>query len=76
MIYDFRYNNPRNPDVRKVVPSQLSRWFPPSVPSVETLTLAPPIARPVARIAPALVSMLGRVPPLRSHFLLVARKPA
>ena len=76
MVFDFRYNNPRNDQVRKVDWRQLQRFWPTPVRRNKTLLLAPPLARRLMR-APRLVSDLlaSCVPPLRSHFIYMARKP-
>lgn len=75
IVYDFRYNNPRNPDVRKVTRSELKLLFPAAETSYTTMTLAPPLSRPAAKLTPRLIPILGAVPLLRSHFWFVGRKP-
>lgn len=77
MVFDFRYNNPSNPNVRKVGRVQLQRYWPCSAHCYRTLLLAPPVSRRLAR-APRLLSelLVTFVPPLRSHFVYIARKPA
>jgi SAM-dependent methyltransferase len=75
LIFDFRYNNPANRNVRKVTRGQLDSYWPATARHYRTLQLAPPIARRLAR-APRLVSELlaTLVPTLRSHFVYMARK--
>ncbi len=75
LILDFRYNNPANPNVRKVTRSQLNAYWPAAAQRYQTLQLAPPIARRLAR-APRLATelLVTLVPPLRSHFVYMARK--
>ena len=77
MLFDFRYNNPRNAHVRKVSRAELVAWWPAAEQRYQSLVLAPPIARRLAR-APRLLGELltTLVPPLRSHFIYMARKPA
>lgn len=77
MIFDFRYNNPSNPNVRKVGRSQLQRYWPSDTHRYRTLLLAPPIGRRLAR-APRLLSelLVSLLPLLRTHFIYIARKPA
>lgn len=75
MIFDFRRDNPRNPDVRKVLPSEARGWWPDASCRHRTLVLAPPLARRIAPRSRALAAALALLPPLRSHFLLLARKP-
>lgn len=77
MLFDFRYNNPRNPNVRRVTRAELRQMWPASECRYRSLLLAPPIARRLAgapRIVAELLATL--VPPLRSHFIYMARKPA
>lgn len=76
MLFDFRYNNPRNPNVRRVTRAELRRMWPALESRYRTLLLAPPIARRLAR-APRIVAELLATfaPPLRSHFIYMARKP-
>jgi phospholipid N-methyltransferase len=63
--YDFVYNNPNNPDVRKVPLTEVKRLFP-LCRQYETMkvTLAPPIGRKVGRLY-----SFFNLPFLRSHIL-------
>lgn len=72
--YDFRYDNPRNPDVRGVGLREIRRLFPGCRVRSRTLTLAPFLARRVAPWAPWLYPLLAAVPPLRTHRLAVVRR--
>lgn len=67
--YDFTVNNPRNPDVRGVPLSRLRTLFPQGRISAQRLTLAPPIARALTRLHPALYTLFNTVPVLRTHVL-------
>jgi len=67
--YDFTYDNPRNPDVRGVPLARIRALFPQARLSVRRVTLAPPIARAVCRVHPALYTLLNTLPPLRTHVL-------
>jgi len=76
MIFDFRYGNPRNPQVRKVSNVDLLRFWPAEQRQYRSLVLAPPLGRALSSLPwllPELLSTL--VPLLRSHFLYMARKP-
>ncbi len=76
LIYDFRYDNPRNRDVRALRASDLRRLFPGWRLRRRTLTLLPPLARRLAAWAPALAVLLERgMPPLRSHLCALLRRP-
>ena len=74
--YDFTVNNPRNPDVRGVPPSRLSALFPHGRLRYERVTLAPPIARAVARVHPGLYTLCNALPVLRTHLLAWVEKSA
>jgi SAM-dependent methyltransferase len=75
MVFDFRYDNPRNRQVRKVTQAELRQYWPANQYHYRTLLLAPPIARRLAR-APCLATELltAVLPMLRSHFIFMARK--
>ena len=73
--YDFTVNNPRNPDVRGVPLSRVRALFPQAVLRSQRLTLAPPIARAVCRLSPALYPVFNAVPLLRTHVLVWLQKP-
>ena len=75
LVFDFRYNNPRNPHVRKVTRAELDSYWPGHRQQYQTLLLAPPIGRALAGL-PALVSetLAALAPPLRSHFMYMAQK--
>ena len=74
--YDFRYNNPRNPDVRGVAAKEVRALFPDLEIRLGGITLAPPLARrlPVA-LLPILYPLLSAFPPLRTHYLGLFTKP-
>ncbi|QJD99397.1 class I SAM-dependent methyltransferase [Massilia forsythiae] len=75
MIFDFRYDNPRNPNVRKVSDVELLRFWPTETRHYRTLVLAPPLGRVLARLPRLLPELLETlVPPLRSHFVYMAKK--
>lgn len=72
--YDFRVNNPRNPDVRGIKSAEVRSLFPGTRVEFHSLTLAPPIARPVARMSLLLHRVLSGITPLRTHYLAVVRR--
>jgi glycosyltransferase involved in cell wall biosynthesis len=77
LCYDVRYPNPRNPSTRPVTGAVLRRLFPSARISVRPVTLLPPLARAVGRLAPAVHGPLRRVRLLRSHQVaLVRHEPA
>jgi SAM-dependent methyltransferase len=74
--YDFRYDNPFNPNVRGVRAARIRRLFPDFEGRLHSLTVVPPLARRLGPLAPAAYPILGAVPPLRSHLLGLLVKPA
>lgn len=74
--YDFSFDNPRNPDVRGVPLARVRALFPAARIHARRVTLAPPLARPAARLHPALWTLLNTVPWLRTHRLAWIEKPA
>lgn len=73
--YDFTVDNPRNADVRGVPLSKVRMLFPQARMAARRVTLAPPIARPLCRLHPALYSVANAVPLLRTHVLAWLEKP-
>jgi SAM-dependent methyltransferase len=73
--YDFTVDNPRNPDVRGVPLRRLHSLFPAARISHQRVTLAPPLARAVCRVHPALYGLFNAVPLLRTHVLAWVQKP-
>jgi SAM-dependent methyltransferase len=76
LIFDFRYGNPRNPNVRKVGDVELLRFWPAERRQYRSLVLAPPLGRALAGLPWLLPELLAALLPLlRSHFIYMARKP-
>ena len=73
--YDFTYNNPRNPDVRGVPLRRVQALFPQGRITARRVTLAPPLARVLVRVHPALYGLFNSVPWLRTHILCWIEKP-
>jgi len=73
--YDFTVDNPRNPDVRGVPLARVRALFPEGRVQAQRITLAPPIARAVTRVHPALYTLFNALPPLRTHVLAWIAKP-
>lgn len=69
--YDFIYDNPKNPDVKKVSVKELKSLFPNGeFIFKKKVTLAPPIGRKVGK----LYSLFNIFPFLRSHYIAVIQK--
>ena len=73
--YDFRYDNPRNADVRGMPLPAIRGLFPGLALDVRSLTLLPPLARRLGPATPLLYPLLARVPALRTHYLGLLRAP-
>ena len=73
--YDFTFDNPANPDVRGVPLARVRQLFPGGHLQQKRVTLAPPIARRVAALHPALYSVFNLLPLLRTHRLCWISKP-
>jgi SAM-dependent methyltransferase len=67
--YDFTVDNPRNPDVRGVPLARVRALFPQGTLRARRVTLAPPLARAVVRLHPALYTLFNGLPALRTHVL-------
>ena len=76
LVYDMRYPNPQNREVRPVTKRDLARLFPSMVAESRTLSVIPQLARalPGGRAA-ELYTLARRLPALRSHRLTTLRKP-
>ncbi len=70
LSYDFIYNNPKNPDVKKVSFEEIKNLFGGCSFKFYKVTLAPPIGRRV----PGLYKALNIFPFLRTHLITVIRK--
>lgn len=75
MVFDFRYNNPANMDVRKVTRQELNGyWKHGKKRRFQTLLLAPPLARRIAPFSTLSCQLLSSIPFLRSHFVYMVQK--
>lgn len=72
--YDFRYNNPRNPNVRGIGGREIAALFPGCRIRLRRVTLAPPIARRLVPISWPLARMLEQLRLLNTHYMAVVRK--
>ena len=72
--YDFRFNNPWNPNVRGIERKEIARLFPRCDLKIKRVTLLPPLARTLAPISWVLCLILEKTPLLNSHFLVLIRK--
>jgi ubiquinone/menaquinone biosynthesis C-methylase UbiE len=74
--YDFRFDNPWNPDVRGVKCSEIRKLFPGCNLWLRRMTLAPPLARRLAPYSWLGCSLLEKIPWLCTHYLGVIQKQA
>ncbi|WP_374567941.1 class I SAM-dependent methyltransferase [Ideonella sp.] len=74
--YDFTVDNPHNRAVRGVPLARLRQLFPQGRVQHQRITLAPPLARRVARVHPSLYTVFNTLPLLRTHLLAWIDKQA
>lgn len=67
--FDFRYNNPRNANVRGIGRRDVRRLFPDCGARFRSLGLLPPLARRLVPLSPTFAAALERLPPLRYAYL-------
>lgn len=72
--YDYFVSHPNNPDVRGVRRAEIFRLFPGLSIHLKRITLAPPLARAIGPISPALYWLLSVVKPLCTHYLGLIQK--
>lgn len=72
--FDFRYDNPKNPDVRGIGKKEVRVLFPGCSCSFRGAVLLPPVARALARYSPGACHLLESVPLLRTHYAAIIRK--
>ncbi|MGD9891846.1 MAG: class I SAM-dependent methyltransferase [Dehalococcoidia bacterium] len=73
--YDFTVN-PTNRQTRGIGAREAAALFPGCAKRLRRVTLAPPLARLVAPRSWLGAALLESIPPLRTHLLMLARKPA
>jgi ubiquinone/menaquinone biosynthesis C-methylase UbiE len=72
--FDFRFNNPRNPNVRGVRTAEIRSLFPGCEIELSPALLAPPLGRLVAGWSWTLAELLHGIPCLRTHYAGLIRK--
>ena len=75
ILYDIAVNNPRNKAVTRLTQAEVRSMFPRFTCHFRSATLAPPIARFVAKKSWGLANVLSGIPFLRTHFVGVLIKP-
>ena len=76
LYYDFRFDNPTNPNVCGIKKSEIGRLFSSLDRHLRLTTLVPPIGRSVAPLSWVLATCLEAIPVLRSHYVGVMVKNA
>jgi ubiquinone/menaquinone biosynthesis C-methylase UbiE len=72
--FDFRYSNPRNPNVRGIGRSEIKSLFPNCRIDFRSTVLAPPVADLAASLSWAVGEILHAVPVLRTHYAALITK--
>ena len=72
--YDFRFQSRNNPAVRAIHPRQVRALFPHGTFTARRVTMAPPIARRLARWSWLACEMLALLPWLRTHDLILIQR--
>jgi len=73
--YDFRVDNPWNPDVRGVNRHEIEKLFPACRVTLRRMTLAPPVVRRLAPYSWMGCYLLEKIPWLCTHYLGAIQKP-
>src|SRR5207248_2597402 len=73
--YDFRRNNPFNPHVHGISRRQVQGLFPGYRVTLENISLLPPLARRLGRLAGRLYAPLSLLPFMKTHLLGLLTKP-
>ena len=71
--YDFRYNNPQNPNVRGIAPREIRELFPDCSVELERVTLAPPIARRLVPVSWFVATALEHLRVFNTHLFALIR---
>ena len=72
---DFRYNNPRNPNVRGMTKRHITNFFQGFKIHLRSIVLLPPLSRRLGSLTATLYPLLSTIPPLRTHYVGVFIKP-
>ena len=68
--YDFRFNNPANPDTRAIGMHEIKKSFPGWQIQADKITLLPQLARKLGGISRGLLNLLSLLPILKTHYLV------
>jgi SAM-dependent methyltransferase len=73
--YDFRFDNPRNAQVRGMKKSHISRLFPGFKQDLGLCTVLPPLVRRLGRLTDTAYPILHAIPVLKTHYIGTLQKP-
>lgn len=75
LLYDFKYNNPKNEHVKALTFRDVKKIFPNCAIQRKSLTLAPPLSRYISRISFTLAFLMEKfLPFLRTHTIYCIQK--
>ncbi|MFZ3099916.1 MAG: class I SAM-dependent methyltransferase [Minisyncoccales bacterium] len=72
--YDFRFDNPWNPDVKGIEKKEIKELFGDCDYNFNLTTLLPPLARRLAPLSLLACELLAKIPFLKTHYLVVIKK--
>jgi len=72
--YDFLFNNPRNPDVKRVSKKDIYEIFPNCEIYLKRIILAPPITRLIARRSQLVCYILEKLKIFNTHYIGIIKK--
>jgi len=72
--YDFRYDNPWNPDVKGIGRKEIESLFDGCGFDFSLVTLLPPVTRRLASVSLMACEILAKIPLLKTHYLVAIKK--
>jgi len=72
--YDFRMNNPKNPDVKRVKKKEIYELFPNCEIYLKRITLAPPLTRLIAHHSQFVCYILEKLKIFNTYYIGVIKK--
>jgi len=72
--YDFRFDNPWNPDVKGIEKKEIKELFGDCDYNFNLTTLLPPLTRRLAPLSLLACELLAKIPFLKTHYLVVIKK--
>ena len=72
--YDFRFDNPWNPDVKGIEKKEIKELFGDCDYNFNLTTLLPPLTRRLVPLSLLACELLAKIPFLKTHYLVVIKK--